>query len=373
MTATGSATDALTDLRRWLDEQAEVASLYHGVQVFAEQGGVPVFEHAAGIDGEGNPMAADRIGMVRCALVKPAIAITIASLVEQGAMRYEDTVADLLDAPMHAEVAALPVWTLLAHRAGVHDLGGDFLTVFPPEKRRAIVRLSPLAPGFVPGDEFGYSEAAGGVVLGEIIEAVTGRAYHEVLDELIVGPAGAGDDLFVRFDDERYDRLQHRIGVNAWMDSDPRTPYLLERSRLFATDWNPGFGGYATARGLVAMYRLFLDVLAERRVVAGVSRQAIEEIRAPLPRPTNLPDDVTLVYSYGFNHGFSSLGVPDHRVDHAFGHSGYGTAFAFADSSLDLAVGIRYTGHTDEVAHKYLRLGRVIEHIYEAVDPEVGS
>jgi CubicO group peptidase (beta-lactamase class C family) len=120
-------------------------------------------------------------------------AVAIAQLVEQGKMRFDDTVAKLLpDYPDKDTAAKITVAQLLTHSSGLGDIFGpnfdknkdklrtlhDYLQLFAGE---------PL--GFEPGKRFEYSNA-GMIVAGLIVEKVSGQDYFTYVREHIYKPAG---------------------------------------------------------------------------------------------------------------------------------------------------------------------------------------
>lgn len=102
-----------------------------------------------------------------------------------------------LDAPVGRYLKTAPaLWNaitveqLMRHRSGVPDYDGEEFNValeWTPEAFIAKVGSWPL--DFAPGARFSYSNS-GYVLLGFIIEAVTGKPYGAHLAERVFGPAG---------------------------------------------------------------------------------------------------------------------------------------------------------------------------------------
>ena len=59
--------------------------------------------------------------------------------------------------------------------------------------------ITPLPPKFEPGIRFGYSNA-GFVMLGLIVEAVSGKAYQQFVTDKIIVPLGLKHTGFYRMD-----------------------------------------------------------------------------------------------------------------------------------------------------------------------------
>jgi CubicO group peptidase (beta-lactamase class C family) len=99
-------------------------------------------------------------------------------------LRHTSGVGDYLDEEVHDDFEAylMPV--------PVHELATteDYLTV-----------LGGHAQKFTPGERFSYSNG-GFVVLALLAERATGRAFHDLVHELVCKPAGMTDTAFLRSD-----------------------------------------------------------------------------------------------------------------------------------------------------------------------------
>lgn len=122
--------------------------------------------------------------------------VAIAQLVEAGKLSYDDTLAKVLpDYPNKETAAKITVAELLSHTSGL----GDF---FKPEffrDREKYVKLQSYFPIFAndpllfePGTKWSYSNA-GFIVLGVIVEKVSGQDYFDYVREHIFKPAGMND------------------------------------------------------------------------------------------------------------------------------------------------------------------------------------
>ena len=127
---------------------------------------------------------------------KTFTAVAIMQLAEAGKLRLDDTLAMHLPAFPFPEKDAITIQQLLNHASGL----GDYME--HPDYRRAmpgiegIADLLPLIhaqkPLFPPGERFGYSNS-GMVLLGAIIEKVSGLSYADYLQQRIFKPAGMTD------------------------------------------------------------------------------------------------------------------------------------------------------------------------------------
>ncbi len=168
-----------------------------------------------GVDGDGNaPTATDvfRIGSI----TKVFTSAATLTLVEDG-------VVDL-DAPASRYVSRVPVpddvtvRDLLRHTSGIYNYTDDpdFIPstfdapdrFWTPEEVVAVVVDQPSL--FEPGSEFRYSNT-NYVILGVLIEEVTGQQYHEVLRERIISPLGLSSTYLAGFEGgpEVFDPYEH--------------------------------------------------------------------------------------------------------------------------------------------------------------------
>ena len=114
---------------------------------------------------------------------------------EEGALALDDPAARWLpDAPNLARDGVdVTIRHLLTHTAGVPDLVGLFEPRAPqnspqsPAAMRAMIEAMPLA--FTPGERFTYS-TSGYVLLGAIVEAITGESYEDAARARILAPLG---------------------------------------------------------------------------------------------------------------------------------------------------------------------------------------
>ncbi|HET9951851.1 MAG TPA: serine hydrolase domain-containing protein [Candidatus Eisenbacteria bacterium] len=124
-------------------------------------------------------------------------ALVVMRLVEEGKLRLDQPISEFFpDFPDTHVTKAITIRQLLAHSSGL----GDYLTeAFERDGRRA-TRLEEFVPFayaefrangsyFAPGSEHRYSNT-GFLLLGRIIETITGKDYYDVVRETIYAPLG---------------------------------------------------------------------------------------------------------------------------------------------------------------------------------------
>lgn len=119
--------------------------------------------------------------------------VAIAQLVQQGKLKYSDTLAHVLPDYPNKEVAAkITVDQLLTHTSGL----GDFFGPEFAEKKDSLHDLKDYLPLFVnkplkfePGKGWAYSNG-GFLVLGLIVEKLSGQSYYDYVQKHIYDVAG---------------------------------------------------------------------------------------------------------------------------------------------------------------------------------------
>jgi CubicO group peptidase (beta-lactamase class C family) len=126
-------------------------------------------------------------------VTKQFTAAAILILEERGKLKVEDAVkAHLPDAP--AAWDKVTIFHLLTHTSGIPSANGvpgeQFAVPITPVESVALVRNRPLA--FQPGEKWNYSNS-GYVLLGYLIERISGQSYEKFVQENIFTPLGMKD------------------------------------------------------------------------------------------------------------------------------------------------------------------------------------
>ncbi|MBN2128761.1 MAG: beta-lactamase family protein [Sedimentisphaerales bacterium] len=141
---------------------------------------------------------------------KAMTATLIAILIEQGKLRWDATLAELLPdlvEDMRPAYRTVTIRHLLAHRAGLPGSGASWpegmsfrdvhrLPGAPMQQRLAYTRLIlRQEPTTVPGEEYLYSNA-GFAVAGTIAEQIMKTPYETLMQEMVFEPLGMGSAGF---------------------------------------------------------------------------------------------------------------------------------------------------------------------------------
>ena len=123
---------------------------------------------------------------------KMITAVAILQLVEAGKIDLTAYVGDYLTDYPNTELATtVTIHHLLTHTGGTGDIFGPTFDAHRDELRTHhdyVVLYGPRGPEFDPGTRWAYSNY-GFVLLGAIIEAVTGQTYYDYVDDRIYQPA----------------------------------------------------------------------------------------------------------------------------------------------------------------------------------------
>src|SRR5262249_53768355 len=158
------------------------------------QGGETIFDECRGMAERSFGAKADRQTRFHIgSMDKMFTAVAIAQLVEAGKLSWDATLAELVpDYPDRETARKVTVWQVLHHTAGL----GDFFVpeffqnrerfVDPADYLDLIARQPKVGE---PGKDWNYSNA-GYVLLGRIVEKVSGEGYFDYMQHHVFAPAG---------------------------------------------------------------------------------------------------------------------------------------------------------------------------------------
>lgn len=184
--------ETVSALAAKIDEQVK-QDRFSGAVLIGHRGRV-VYEHAAGLSNRESQTPNTLATQFRNgSMNKMFTATAVMQLVEAGRLSLDDTVGRILTGYPNADVAnKVTIRHLLSHTGGT----GDF---FGPEfmKNRLTLKthddyvslFGSRAPLFEPGTEYRYSNY-GMILLGAVIERVTGMSYFDYVRTRVFEPAG---------------------------------------------------------------------------------------------------------------------------------------------------------------------------------------
>jgi CubicO group peptidase (beta-lactamase class C family) len=299
--------------------------------VLIARGQEVVYEHACGLANKdfGVPNTTEtRFNLA--SMNKMFTAVAIAQLVEAGRLRMDDPLSTYLpDFPSAQAASRLRIEHLLTHTGGLPSFFSDEWEAASPTRFRTIDDHLPLVAGkplhFEPASQVAYSNT-GFLVLGKVIEVVTGQSYFDYVRERIFRPAGMESSCYCDLDGVNeglavgYTRRVTDEGVRF-------SNYLYENP----IRGGPAGGGFSTTRDLLRFARALWDGTLVSPATARLLTTPKTELHADLS-------------SYGY--GFIAR-----RGGRSFGHNGGSTGV-----SVEME-GFRDRGYTAIVLSNYGAIG----------------
>jgi CubicO group peptidase (beta-lactamase class C family) len=238
-------------------------------------GAKTIFDECRGLAERSFGVSADRETKFHIgSMDKMFTAVAIAQLVESGKLSWDATLAELVPEYPDREAARnITVWQLLHHTAGL----GDFFVpeffahrekfVDPADYLDLIARQPKEGE---PGKRWSYSNA-GYVLLGRVVEKVSGENYFDYVRRHVFVPAGMDSS-----------------GFDSQEDVVPKLAVGYFREGPFATEWkanamtlpfkgSPAGGGYSTNADLLK----FARALREGRLIHDATLAKMFEDEVP--------------------------------------------------------------------------------------------
>ena len=312
--------------------QSYVANKQFMGSVLVAQDGKVVFSKGYGFanvewDVPNSPASKFRLGSI----TKQFTAACILLLEERGKLKIDDPVKKYMpDAP--AAWDKVTIFNLLTHTSGIPSFTGfpDYASTeaiaTTPEKLVARFRDKPLE--FQPGEKWNYSNS-GYVLLGYLIEKISGQSYSQFVQENIFNPVGMKDSGY----DSNSTIIAHRASGYASSDKG-----LV----------NAGYIDMSIPLSAGALYSTTEDLLRwEQGLLGGKLLSAVSLQKMTTPFKND--------YAFG-------LGVRDvngHKlIEHGGGIEGFNTDLAYyPDDKLTVVVlANQNTGATGDIATKLAAL-----------------
>lgn len=278
--------------------------------------GESLFEHSCGYADRstGTPVTpATRFALA--SLTKMFTAVAVSDLVASGLLQFDARVVGLLPAERRPStlLPEVTVHHLLCHTSGIADYCEedadspahveDYGSLWDERPSYSMERPVDFLPMFAdlppyrpPGQQFQYSNA-GFVVLGLVIEEVTGEPYAEVVQERVFERAGMAASGFFRMDEPVPD-----VAVGYLPRSSPEAPWRSNIYRVPVIGGADG-GAHSTTHDLDRFLRAYAD-----GTLLGVNQERV------LARQADAGD--------GYFAGYGVLHCPDDRYGHAGGDPG---------------------------------------------------
>ncbi|MGD9967332.1 MAG: serine hydrolase domain-containing protein [Hyphomonadaceae bacterium] len=243
----------------WLQSLSR-EGVFNGALLVARSG-QEIYARAYGVRGadDNAPLTTDDRFAI-ASIGKAFTHVAVAQLIQQGRLTPETTIADVLPDYPNPVTRTATVDQLLNHRAGVADFFGPATRAIPKSQfvsnHAYFEVVSTLPPLFAPGAGQEYCNGCY-VVLGEIVETITGSPYEQYIADYVFAAAGMTRSGFFR-----HDQLPEGAARFTGRPMGPGTP-LQDVTRFHGVAGSAAGNAYSTVRDLLA----FDTALREHRLL----------------------------------------------------------------------------------------------------------
>ncbi|MBW2289009.1 MAG: beta-lactamase family protein [Deltaproteobacteria bacterium] len=270
-----------------------------------------------------------------------------AMLVDRGELDYDEAVAHYwpeFDAHGKGNVT---VAMLLSHQAGLSGPREpvEWLDYCDTEKINEL--LLAQEPLFEPGSASGYHATTFGPLVGGLFRRATGRSIGSFLHDEITRPLAA--DFFIGLPESEEHRVAEMIGYDIGAPpvefvndiqrcalANPAADPEISNQRAWRAAEIPSVNGHASAAGIAKIY----GALANDGVLNGTRLLSPETLaKATALRHKGIDHVFMLPFEWGAGFIRNAHKVLYGPNPNAFGHTGYGGSFGFADPERRIGVG----------------------------------
>ncbi len=302
---------------------------YPGAQIaLARHGQLALFESfgSASLDGKA---AADDTLWLLFSNTKVVTAMGIWALVEDGLLTFSDRVAEHMPEFAQHGKGEITIAQVISHRGGFPSQNvTPAVWTDHAEMRRQVCNFT---LEWTPGTRLHYHGRSALWVAAALIETVSGMDYRDFLRQRILEPLGLGGDIFVGMPDAQHARAATIYEPDA---SGGQKALQEENTAPFRRAGVPSGGGYATARGMAALYQMLANFgklngtrIFSRRLIEFVTRNHTGDMNdggMGMPMHRGLG-----VHTRGLTEKIRGLGAI--ASPRTFGHGGVGTSYCWAD------------------------------------------
>lgn len=313
------------------------------VSIAVSQRDTLVYERAFGYaDAPGGVRATPDTSYRWFSVTKPVTAVAVLQLVERGLVSLSEPASTYL--PYLAEyygndVSAITIERLLSHQSGVGDVGNEIMAwihVTGHHRQSVLLRDRLGSAVHFDADELdhGHYSNLGYMILGAVIEAVSGETYEDYVVRHILEPLQMNHTRFY-YEDAFAPGTVHAVGSHpddlmAWIASFSIDLDTVAREctqdrwwfRYFSPDQTPPSGLVGTSADMVRLGRMIVGrgVLDGKRVLSedSVRRMTARQV-AVASSPVGAPP--------GFSFGYAWFVTQDERARSLLLHGGQGMAF----------------------------------------------
>ena len=295
---------------------------------------------------------------------KVITATGIWALVQDGTLRFADRIADHMPEFAQHGKGDVTLAQVLSHRGGFPSQAVTAEAWTDHAEMRRQVCAFTLE--WTPGSRLHYHSKSALWTAAALIEAVTKLDYREFLRRRIIEPLGLSNDIFVGLPDAEHVRAatMHEPvdGSQRALGEENTAPY--RRAGI------PSSGGYATARGMAALYQMMANGgrlngtrLLSPRLIEFVTRNHTGDM---VDTAMGLPMHRGLgVHVRGTSDTIRGLGTI--ASPRTFGHGGVGASYCWADPDSGVSFAYLTNSRIPEPWHSS-RLDIIANLVHSAID-----
>ncbi len=311
------------------------------------------------------PAADDTLWLLR-SNTKVITACAVWILVERGALRFTDTIAQHLPGFEANGKGDITLIQLLSHQAGFPN--ADVPKAAWEDHDAARKAVCGFTLEWTPGSRVHYHGKAAHWTAAVLVEALTKTDFRTFIRDNVIEPLGLGNELFVGLPDVEGKRAVDMHVPSA--DGSRQVKMADENTPQFRRAGIPSSGGYATARAMAAFYQMMAGGgtlngvrLLSPRMVQYVTRNVtgdrvdgnmgIPMHRGLGPHVRGVTDTIR---------GLGSLASP-----RTFGHGGVGSSYCWADPESGVSFAYLSNSQVPDPWHS-ARIDVVSNFVHSAID-----
>jgi len=363
--ALGFHEPALARLRRLVASHIEEGR-YPGAQIaLARHGRLALFETFGNAHLGPDRAARDDTLWLLYSNTKVITAVGIWVLVEDGLLRFSDCVAEYIPEFARHGKGEVTLAQVFSHRGGFPSPSASFeCWTDHAELRRQVCDFT---LEWTPGTRLQYHGKSAHATCAVLIEAVTGMDYRDFLRTRVLAPLGLDRDVYVGLPDAEHPRA---ASMHEPLPNGGQKPREDENTPAYRRAGIPSSGGFATARGMAALYQMMLGRgrlggtrLLSPRLIEFVTRNHTDEMfdhnmKMPMHRGLG-------VHVRGMTETIRGLGsIASPRT---FGHGGAGTSYCWGDPDSGVSFAYLTNSRVPEPWHTR-RLDMVANLAHSAID-----
>jgi CubicO group peptidase (beta-lactamase class C family) len=289
-------------------------------------------------------------------------------LVERGALRFTDTVAEHVPGFEANGKGAITLIQLLTHQGGFPNADVPREAWEDHELLRRVVSSFTLE--FTPGTRMHYHGRAAHWTAAVLVEALTKQDYRTFIRDNIVEPLGLAGELFVGLPEVEGKRAADMHEPSA--DGTRSVKRAEENNATFRKAGTPGGGGYATARAMAAFYQMLgaggtlngVRLLSPRMVQYVTRNFTGDMVDAYMGMPMHRGLGPHSRGTTPTIRGLGSLASP-----RTFGHGGVGSSYCWADPDSGVSFAYLTNGRLADPWHSQ-RMDVVSNCVHSAINLE---